>query len=108
MYPSFAVSNREYNVAWTVRLQDEHCKPLSSGCAVIQPETIPQSGKFKLLRYIDPYGDTYFNRVQMDDFLEEWDSIQPSSDQREQWELVRTMALRCRDKAHLYLLFLGD
>jgi hypothetical protein len=95
-------------VPWTVRLQDDHCKPVSPEYAVIQSETIPSSGNFKLLRYVDPYGDTYFNRVQMEDFLADWNRPQPSSDQREQWELVRTMALRCRDKVHLYLLFWGD
>ena len=27
--------------------------------------------EFKLLKYLDPYGDTTFNRIQMDDLIED-------------------------------------
>jgi hypothetical protein len=33
----------------------------------------------RLVRYIDPYGDTYFNRLQMADFLADWDERYPSA-----------------------------
>jgi hypothetical protein len=93
---------------WSVRLQDERGKPVIPEDAGIDFATIPADAGFRLLGYIDPYGDTFFNRVQMKDFLADWDRLNPSSEQREQWKLVRNMATRCRDEAHLYLRFIGD
>lgn len=91
-------------MTWSVRLQDERGKPVLPD-GTIEFSLIPADADFLLLRYIDPYGDTIFNRVQMDDFLADWNRLCP---QDEQWSLVRDMALRCRDEAHLYLRFIGD
>ena len=93
---------------WNVRLQDERGKPVVPEDAGIEFQTIPAQENFKLLRYIDPYGDTYFNRAQMDDFLAEWNAHRPEAAQREQWKLVQEMALRCQNEPHLYLRFIGD
>lgn len=95
-------------MSWSVRLQDERGKPVSSGDAGIEFEAIPTDGNFKLLRYIDPYSDTYFNQVQMDDFLTDWNSLRLTGDPFEQWTLVRDMAIRCKNEPHLYLRFIGD
>ena len=46
--------------------------------------------------------------VQMKDFLADWDGLHPSREQREPWKLVRNMAIRCQEEAHLYLQFIGD
>jgi hypothetical protein len=52
-----------------VRLQDERGKPAIPQYAVIEVATIPEGAEFRLLGYLDPYGDTYFNQVQMTVFL---------------------------------------
>ena len=93
---------------WSVRLQNENGKPIILEDAVIEFATIPENVVFRLLGYVDPYGDTYFNQFQMKDFLEDWDKLSPSGEQREQYQLVRNMATRCRDGVHLYLRFMGD
>ena len=93
---------------WSVRLQDERGKPVVPADAEIDFETIPADTGFRLLGYIDPYGNTYFNQIQMEDFLADWDKLQPSGEQREQWKLVRNMAALCNAEAHLYLRFIGD
>jgi hypothetical protein len=93
---------------WSVRLQDEHGKPVIPEDAAIDFATIPADVGFRLLGYIDPYGDTYFNQVQMEDFLVDWDKLRPSGEQREQWKLVRNMTTRCHDEVHLYLRFIWD
>jgi hypothetical protein len=94
---------------WSVRLQDEGGKPVISEDALIEFTAIPHEGEFKLLRYIDPYCDTYFNHAQMEDFLADWNKLKSAGDeQREQWLLVQNMATRCRDEYHLYLRFIGD
>ncbi len=93
---------------WTVRLQDERGKPVAPREALIEFATIPDDRGFRLLRYVDPYGDTYFNRMQMRDFLADWNTLKPTADQRREWKSVREMAERCHDEVHLYLRFIGD
>jgi hypothetical protein len=63
------------------------------------------------LRFIDWYGETVFNRLQMDRFLLEWGVIQERADgatEREIMGQIERMARRCRDEVHLYLRFSGD
>jgi hypothetical protein len=93
---------------WTVRLQDERGKPVIPVDAVIEFAVLPENERSALLRYIDPYGDTYFNRIQMDDFLADWAKVTPPNNEREQWQLVQDMATRCQAEPHLYLRFIGD
>lgn len=93
---------------WNVRLQDEKGKPVIPKDALIEFATIPDTEDFALLRYIDAYGDTYFNTIQMHDFISDWEKLNPPDHQREQWALVLVMAVRCRDEVHLYLKFAGD
>jgi hypothetical protein len=69
------------------------------------------SGDHSLLSGIDPYGDTIFNRIQMDDFLSEWAKLkvkQMSSAQALHLDRVEGLALRCKEGVHLYLKFVGD
>jgi hypothetical protein len=90
-----------------VQLRDERGKVIPKGGAVINFE-LPLSS---LLQYIDPWGNTVFNALQMDDFLREWDcakEMTQSEEQRAQWEKVRRLAIECRDGSHIYLTFIGD
>ena len=95
-------------MAWSVRLQDENGKPVAPEDAGIDFDFL-SVGLGKLLTYIDPYGDTVFNHLQMADFLAEWKRLQPRNEvERCQWDLVTSMAERCADEAHIYLKFVGD
>ena len=63
------------------------------------------------LASIDPYGDTVFNRLQMDRFLSEWVGVAAKARTSEERALVSTIenfARRCHDEVHLYLKFIGD
>lgn len=65
----------------------------------------------RLLSYIDPYGDTAFNRLQMRDFLIEWNAIAATPEFADHLgfaEEVRAMAIQCQSEVHLYLWFIGD
>ena len=96
-------------MSWSVRLQDERGRPVILEDADIDFSMIPQETRFKLLHYIDPYGHTYFNQVQMKDFLADWNELHPANEhQRTEWALVKEMATRCHDEVHLYLHFTGD
>jgi hypothetical protein len=66
---------------------------------------------FPLLRYIDPYGNTFFNGFQMDGLLQELDHIVANATTSEDSEFlsrVRGMAERCKTTPHLFLRFIGD
>jgi hypothetical protein len=64
-----------------------------------------------LLGYIDPYGNTIFNNLQMNQFLIGWAEVSSKAQTPEERELVsaiEAMAQRVRDEVHLYLKFIGD
>ena len=72
----------------------------------------PGDGRaFPLLRFIDPYGDTVFNRLQMESLLLELERIgAPSLGQgeRELLSKIAELARRGRAEPHLVLKFRGD
>ena len=68
-------------------------------------------GGYPLLRSLDPYGDTTFNRIQMPRFLREWATLSlnvTTPDEKAIVSAVESLAHRCRDEVHTYLKFIGD
>ena len=66
---------------------------------------------YPLLGYIDLYGDTIFNSLQMEPFLEEWRRLSERANalsERDFVEKVERLALRCQSEVHLYIKFYGD
>lgn len=64
-----------------------------------------------MLGTVDWYGDTVFNRLQMRQFISEWDALQQRAstpDEAALIEKVKELALRCKSEPHLYLAFIGD
>jgi hypothetical protein len=63
------------------------------------------------VRFIDRYGDTYFNQLQMDTFLKEWEKIAYLIEDKEAKKVfmnVANLARQCQKSPHLYLKFEGD
>ena len=63
------------------------------------------------LRFIEPYGDTTFNRLRMTPFVAELEAvIRTTRDPvaAEHCRSVLRLAQTCRDGVHLYLKFRGD
>lgn len=63
------------------------------------------------LRFIDPHGDTAFNRHQMAALIPELEAALAEvagETAREHGRAVLRLARRCRDGVHLYLKFVGD
>jgi hypothetical protein len=76
-------------------------------------EILPKeaSPAFQLLPFIDPYGDTVFNRPQMGPFLREWDQLIGGSRDLEVRRLlteVKRLASACENGVHMYLRFVGE
>ena len=91
----------------TISLEDETREAiviLSSRLTI--PSTVDLNS-YKLLQYLDPYGDTIFNRNQIDDLiidLKRLDKLATDSVIKQ----VLALAERCKDEVHTYLCFNGD
>jgi hypothetical protein len=101
-------------MGFCIVLENEECEPLEQ---VEDPENIlhqllpSEDRSYQYLRFIDWYGDTVFNRLQIQAFLIEWDRIIDSartSDATALLARIRELALRCSQEPHLYLRFSGD
>lgn len=66
---------------------------------------------FHYLQYVDPYGDTVLNRLQMEPFLRELAHLRKhglSTTQSQFLADLETLALACKNSIHVYLRFIGD
>jgi hypothetical protein len=66
---------------------------------------------FDYLGRIDWYGDTVFNRLQIEAFLAEWERVQARAQTSEAVTLharIKDLAKRGAQESHLYLKFYGD
>ncbi len=66
---------------------------------------------FCLLQFVDLYGDTIFNGLQMQQFIKEWDIIVgrvTTEEGRESLLRIRELALQCQRRPHIFLRFIGD
>ena len=67
--------------------------------------------QYQCLRFVDWYGDTWFNRLQIEQFLLEWDMISSKAATAEEIQLlaqIKGLAQRCQKEPHLCLKFYGD
>jgi hypothetical protein len=63
------------------------------------------------IKYIDRYGNTVFNRLQMNDLIDEMKALKEKSNNQEVNNLINKivdLAEKCRGEPHLYLIFYGD
>ena len=66
---------------------------------------------YPMLGFIDPYGNTLFNGLQMRLFIPEWDRVMRNATDKADVEFlskVRQMAERCMKNPHIFLRFVGD
>lgn len=63
------------------------------------------------LRFIDPYGNTIFNRRQMEPLLVELENLHKLIKTREDHEFlskIELLAHQCKERVHLYIRIIGD
>jgi len=66
---------------------------------------------YPLLQYVDPYGNTMFNRQQMPEVRKELNNLlERASTDKQRDILLRILALvaKCEDRPHMLLRFRGD
>lgn len=67
--------------------------------------------QFLLLRYIDPYGDTVFNALQVPDLLDDLQKLGSSLSSGEDREVLGRIVSLCKqslEEPHRYVKFVGD
>ncbi len=71
----------------------------------------PSDRTFRFLPFIDPYGNTVFNRLQVDELILELNRIQQQAISAREVELldqIKELAERVKRGIHMYLKFEGD
>jgi len=91
---------------WTVILQDERGKQIQILDGNFVCPYIPDQ-RYKLLKYIDRYGDTIFNTVQMPDLIDDFNALK-AMDNNSIIDEIISLANRCHGEVHTYLAFYGD
>lgn len=63
--------------------------------------------RFKLIKYLDLYGDTIFNNLQMDDLIFDLLELEKTNNLINMDSII-SLAKRCKNEVHTYLWFRGD
>ena len=74
-------------------------------------ESVPQYDSTHCIQYMNPYGDTIFNSMQLTRFLDEWKMVEAQAATQEEKDLVaavQRLALLAEDENHMYIKFVGD
>ena len=94
-------------MSWTVVLEGEHKDPITSLSDEFSTGVNLDHGAFRLLCYLDPYGDTTFNYLQAKDLLGDLAlllAMEPHPLGNELLALVE----RVKEQVHTYVCFYGD
>lgn len=98
-------------MGWSVSLEDEdglEIQGIHEEFRFDYSELNMQSS-FRLLKYLDPHGDTTFNKWMMDDViadLVDLEKLQPNTSRLVYY--ITEMAKKCKGANHTYLKFYGD
>ena len=71
----------------------------------------PDDTSFSCARFVDPYGDTIFNRPQAAVTVGEWDRLSSAFSElgaQDLWAGIRKLIVRCSEEPHTYIKFIGD
>jgi len=94
-------------MTWTIVLESENKEPICILDNELYIKDINILLDLNMLKYLDPYGDTVFNHLQMNDLILDLQHLKkvinaPILDD------VRVLAERCKTAPHTYLSFYGD
>jgi regulator of sigma D len=98
-------------MSWTVIIEDEkgNAKRTMPQQFKLTDEVIINNETFKLLKYLDPYGDTTFNNLMFDDLrtdLIQLKKLLPLD--LKLIDIVIEYIKECEDDVHTYLKFYGE
>lgn len=103
-------------MAVKIQLQNERGEAV--GTAVVDEQnvlsrllTAANANELTQLQHLDLYGDTTFNRSQLDALADEWARLVPHASSEVERSFLATvgrMITRGREDVHQYLKFIGD
>lgn len=94
-------------MGWTVKLENEQKEVIEELDREFYFAVTTGSMEFKLLKYLDPYGNACFNCLQMKDLISDMILLQGLKPNPLFKEILR-LAERCKEEVHTYLVFYGD
>jgi hypothetical protein len=92
---------------FSISLEDETKEAIEILSSPLVIEAATDLSDFKLLKYLDPYGDTIVNRYQIDDLIIDLERLNELSADAIISQII-SLAKRCKDEIHTYLCFNGD
>ncbi len=98
-------------MGWTVVKEDENGNPEKTVPSefILSDKEILYSRSFRVLKYLDPYGNTTFNALMFDDLLVDLtELIELLPNDKDQIETLIAYTKECKDDVHTYLKFYGD
>lgn len=98
-------------MGWTVIIEDEDGNAIKTmpDEFVLSDVEVLNNKDFKVLKYLDPFGDTTFNALMLADLLNdliELKELLPT--EQAQINTVIAYARDCKEYVHTYLNFYGD
>ena len=94
-------------MSWTVVLEDEHKNRIASLSEEFTTGVNLNQEAFRVLRYLDPYGDTIFNRLQLPDLLRDL-TLLLAMEPHPLGEALIALVTQCQAEVHTYVCFYGD
>lgn len=91
----------------TIVLEDENKKPICTLKGEFDVFKNCNLKQYKLLHYLDKYGDTVFNRNQMEDLISDLKRLKQVESSPLIEEILQLAEL-CKEQVHTYLVFYGD
>ena len=98
-------------MGWTIVLEDENGQAIRTLLDVFNYDDLDSLNfdDFILLKYIDPYGDTTFNTLQLDHLQTDFKKLKNVvSTQVEIIEQILNLIKHSQDEVHKYIKFYGD
>ena len=98
-------------MAWTVIKEDENGNALKTieQEFIISNIDLIYSGDYKILKYIDPFGDTTFNSLMLDDLISDLTILKSKlSNGFDKIEEIISLANECKSDVHTYLKLYGN
>jgi hypothetical protein len=98
-------------MGWTVIIEDEngHARKTMPDELILSNMEVLGNESFKLLRYLNPFGDTTFNTLMLKDLMNDLVVLKKllPSDAKQIDEVIE-YAKECSEHVHTYLKFYGD
>jgi len=94
-------------MTFSVSIEDETRKAIETLSNPLIIENATDLSHFKLLQYLDPYGDTIFNHYQIADLIVDLERLSKPATSVIISQVI-SLANRCKNEIHTYLCFNGE